>query len=307
MLYPSDSVESIRRLFERILVVNEARNQKNHADPIIVSFDIAHGNKKGFSAIGVSFLDTRCLKGLETRKFSEHDHPLIWTQTYNFNYSVSRTRKGALFDGDAQKVSSRHRNQLLTHIFSHYDDNVEPCCGSHIFQPFQPSESQSVDARTAVRPVIIVGHSISQDIASLQRAGFDIAQVAAIACIDTQRTARDLFWKDNASKNISLKELCKLRGIQPQKLHNSGNDAAYTLLVLLSLAHEILGHNATARGILDGFLQGFMGFRKTARQKRRETRQGGSSKDWADYLDEENRELVSTPSGLSQESTNVVS
>jgi hypothetical protein len=38
-----------------------------------------------------------------------------------------------------------------------------------------------------------------------------------------------------------LKDLCTLFGIEAKKLHNCGNDAANSLLVLLSLAHKILG------------------------------------------------------------------
>jgi hypothetical protein len=47
-----------------------------------------------------------------------------------------------------------------------------------------------------------------------------------------------------------LKDLCGLFGIEAKKLHNCGNDAAYTLLVLLSLAYKILGDD-TPRNNLD--------------------------------------------------------
>jgi hypothetical protein len=58
--------------------------------------------------------------------------------------------------------------------------------------------------------------------------------------MDMQKIARDLFWKENRSKNTSSNDLCTLIGFQPIKLHNSGNDAAYTLVVLPSLASKIL-------------------------------------------------------------------
>lgn len=147
--------------------------------------------------------------------------------------------------------------------------------------------------------------------------GFEITQVApVVAFIDTQELARDLFWKEDRSRNISLKDLCTFLGFRPINLHNCGNDAAYTLVVLLSLACKILQNdtlgndtprNGTPRndtpgndthgndthgndthGILQEIIQAALLSAKTARRIRKDTgREEQGTEDWAENLDSE--------------------
>lgn len=81
-------------------------------------------------------------------------------------------------------------------------------------------------------------------------------------------------------------------GFQPTKLHNPGNDAAYTLVVLLSLASRILGNeteDADARERLEELVQTTPISAKTAKQKGQEMGQEGQTfDDWAENLDSEN-------------------
>lgn len=202
-----NAVEEVRRLFQHICSSEDSKG-KSVIEPIFVSFDAAHGNKKGFSAIGVFILDSRCFAGSMTRKLEDHNHSLLWTHTYIFHYGTQGVRwaqKRALFHGGAQKVTASDRMPLLRRIFSyHEEEDVEPCCRSQKFQPFQPSarkpQSRSKAAADA-RPIIVVGRSIPQDVRSLSKAGFDIAQVAPIVVFkDTQKIARELYWKENRSK-----------------------------------------------------------------------------------------------------------
>lgn len=95
-----DMVEEVQRLFHQIFA------RKSGNEPIFVSFDVAHGNKKGPSAIGVSVLDTRSFAGLETRKLKphQHTHSPLWTHTYVLQYGsqgVRSAKSRALFHGDA--------------------------------------------------------------------------------------------------------------------------------------------------------------------------------------------------------------
>jgi hypothetical protein len=288
-----NAVEEVRRLFEQIFA-SEDGQRKSVDEPIFVSFDVAHGNKKGFSAIGVSLLDTRCFAG--KLKNREHTHSPLWTRTYIFHYGsqgVRLAQKRALFDGNAQKVTPTDRMSLLRHLFSYYNEEVEPCCQSQKFLPFQPSArdphlSGKAAASSDARPIVVVGHSIPQDVCSLSKVGFDITQVApVVAFMDTQTIARELYWKEDRSKNISLKDLCTLIGFQPIKLHNSGNDAAYTLVVLLSLASRILGNDI--HDTLEDLIQSALISAKTTKQKRKETEQDEHTfEDWAENLNSEN-------------------
>lgn len=288
-----NAVEQVRRLFEQIFARKDGQ-RKSVDEPIFVSFDVAHGNKKGFSAIGVSLLDTRSFAG--KLKNREHTHSPLWTRTYIFHYGsqgVRLAQKRALFDGDAQKVTPTDRMSLLSHLFCYYNEKVEPCCQSQKFLPFQPSArdphlSSKAAADSNARPIVVVGHSIPQDIYSLSKVGFDITQAApVVAFMDTQTISRELYWKEDRSKNISLKDLCTLIGFQPIKLHNSGNDAAYTLVVLLSLASRILGNDTYET--LEELIQSALLSAKTTSQKRMETGQDEHTfKDWAENLNSEN-------------------
>jgi hypothetical protein len=245
-----DAVDEVRWLFRQIFANGESEGE-DVSEPKLVSFDVAHGIKNDLNTIGVSILDTKSFARLETRKLKphQHTHSILWTGTYVLYYGnpgVRRARGKARFGGHVQKVTKSNRMSLLSHLFSYdKEEDTESCCQSHKFRSFQPPiidvQSSSRSAANA-RPIIVVGHDIRNDLRSLSNVGFVIMQVArVVSFLDTQKIARDLFWKENREYNVSLKNLCALFGIEAKKLHNCGNDAAYTLLVLLSLAYKILG------------------------------------------------------------------
>jgi hypothetical protein len=245
-----DAVDEVRWLFRQIFANSESEGEEV-SEPILVSFDVAHGMKNSLNTIGVSILDTRSFARLETRKLKphQHTHSILLTGTYVLYYGnpgVRRARGKVRFGGHVQKVIKSNRMSLLRHLFSYSEkEDTEPCCQSHKFRSFQPSVidvQSSIKSAANTRPIIVVGHDIRNDIRSLSNVGFDITQVArVVSFLDTQKIARDLIWKEDRGYNISLKDLCGLFGIEAKKLHNCGNDAAYTLLVLLSLAYKILG------------------------------------------------------------------
>jgi hypothetical protein len=254
-----DAVDEVRWLFRQIFANGESEGE-NISEPILVSFDVSHGMKNSLNTIGVSILDTRSFARLETRKLKphQHTHSILWTGTYVLYYGnpgVRRAREKARFGGHVQKVTKSNRMSLLSHLFSYdKEEDTESCCQSHKFRPFQPPiidvQSSSRSAANA-RPIIVVGHDIRNDLRSLSNVGFDITQVArVVSFLDTQKIARDFFWKEDRGYNVSLKDLCAPFGIEAKKLHNCGNDAACTLLVLLSLAYKIL-ENDTPGNDLD--------------------------------------------------------
>ncbi|KAF2688241.1 hypothetical protein K458DRAFT_415271 [Lentithecium fluviatile CBS 122367] len=80
-------------------------------------------------------------------------------------------------------------------------------------------------------------------------------------------------------------------GFRPINLHTCGNDAAYTLIILLCLASRILGtgmeESAHARDLLDEVVQIVLGSARTAKgkwkaEKREEKR---DLNDWMDNFD----------------------
>ena len=101
------------------------------------------------------------------------------------------------------------------------------------------------------RPIILVGHDIPSDLLSLSKAGVDITEITSVlAIIDIQKLARKMYKPDNPGWNVSLRNLCRLVGMIPRKLHDCGNDATWALLVLFSLATELLSEEHEGREIL---------------------------------------------------------
>ena len=77
-----------------------------------------------------------------------------------------------------------------------------------------------------------IGHDVRNDVAWLRDIGCEISPQLEQNVLDTQGLAR----ARGLGQKLSLKDLAKLFGLMPERLHNGGNDAAFTLQVLLSLA-----------------------------------------------------------------------
>lgn len=144
---------------------------------------------------------------------------------------------------------------LLTHMFC-YDKCTT---GPQAFNPFTldtggnhtSTSSSPLPVQAANRrPIILVGHDIHNDIRAVEGAGFIIDHHAPVeAVLDTQDIARELF-----QGTRTLGDLCYRLRIRAKNLHNSGNDATYTLLALLKMGAAILG----ARGSDDCSVPEFM-------------------------------------------------
>ncbi|KAI1085587.1 hypothetical protein F5B20DRAFT_8053 [Whalleya microplaca] len=87
-----------------------------------------------------------------------------------------------------------------------------------------------------LRNIAIVGHSVKSDLGIIQRLGVDICRIApVIAVIDTHSLSRYIL---KSGSGFSLSAIltqfqcpCKLN-----ELHNAGNDATYTLHIMVVLA-----------------------------------------------------------------------
>jgi hypothetical protein len=96
--------------------------------------------------------------------------------------------------------------------------------------------------------------------------GFEVTQTAPeVAFIDHTEDCSGPVRKENCFKKISLEESSTFVGFQPAELHDSGNDAAFTLVVLLSLAFRILGKDTY--GILEEVIPAALMSAKTAKRR----------------------------------------
>ena len=80
--------------------------------------------------------------------------------------------------------------------------------------------------------VVLVGHDVSADIRYFNKIGLDIVEVVS-DCLDTS----DLYKASNRdNKQYSLSTLLLRYEIAARNLHNAGNDARYTLSVMVAIA-----------------------------------------------------------------------
>lgn len=89
---------------------------------------------------------------------------------------------------------------------------------AEIFAPPLPGTS---------RNIVLVGHGLKNEVAFLKNLHFDLMSAPnVVAIVDTQSIGP-------TKSQLGLKKLCQAVGMEPQSLHNAGNDAAYTLRALI--------------------------------------------------------------------------
>lgn len=93
------------------------------------------------------------------------------------------------------------------------------------------------DESGGYRNIILVGHNIMCDVALLRnKLGINLKDIPTIrAILDTQRLVCDLHSLSRARLALSLQQTLIHLGVRYMYLHNSGNDAHFTLKVLLLL------------------------------------------------------------------------
>lgn len=120
-----------------------------------------------------------------------------------------------------------------------------------------PSTTNGNDTVTAAaRNIVLVGHSLKNDIDFLRKLNFHLDNVPNIILkIDTQNVATP------KKRAVGLKKLLVALDIESTQLHNAGNDAAYTLRALLTTAvKEHFAPGSTLQRINEGAYEG-PGFR----------------------------------------------
>lgn len=94
---------------------------------------------------------------------------------------------------------------------------------------FNPSRT-SYSGRT--RKVILVGYNVAADMKYLTEVGFDVTRTIS-DCIDTSDLYKAL---RRDGRQSALSTLLLYYGIAAKYLHNAGNNASYTLRVIVAIA-----------------------------------------------------------------------
>ena len=203
------------------LIHGDLQSPPNDIDTmvILISVDIEafEFNQNLITEIGISTLDTVDLLGLQP---------------------------GAKGSNWTAKIRSRHfRIQEHSHHLNKV--HVEGCPDkfdfgqsewiskqdmvSVLWRCFNPSRSPY---SSGTCKVVLVGHDVAADIKYLKESGFDVARVIS-DCIDTS----DLYKASRRDgRQIALSTLLLQYGVAAKHLHNAGNDANYTLRVMVAIA-----------------------------------------------------------------------
>ena len=108
-----------------------------------------------------------------------------------------------------------------------------------------------------LRPIILIGHSVREDLKILRFLGIDIPSIAPIAAVlDTHTLSRFVLPPHHPhvpklpGQDFSLRGVLAQLGCQPPTatFHNAANDAVYSLLAMLLLA---VHHSATRKDELN--------------------------------------------------------
>jgi DNA polymerase III alpha subunit (gram-positive type) len=113
---------------------------------------------------------------------------------------------------------------------------VVTSCFKH---PFSKPGAAPLDSGNAPqRNIIFVGHDIASDIAFLQKAGYNVYNLANLQEFADTADMHRYLKRLESPRNLAcvLSEL----GLIGWNLHNAGNDAVYTLQAMIGLAIEHL-------------------------------------------------------------------
>jgi len=83
----------------------------------------------------------------------------------------------------------------------------------------------------------LVGHCLLSEYLVLEYHGLDIFEFEQLKCLDTQKIFQSKFKSNLKHSNVSLLNLLALFNVTAENLHNAGNDAAYTMLALITMAN----------------------------------------------------------------------
>ena len=211
-------------------VVEEASGRPIHGDlesppndfdtmVILISVDVEafEFNQKLITEVGISTLDTVDLLGLQPGPKGINWAAKIRSRHFRIREHSHRLNKVHVegcpdkFEfGQSEWISKQDVVSVL-----------EEC--------FNPSRSPY---SSRICKVVLVGHDIAADMSYLNELGFDVARMI-FDCIDTA----DLYKASRRDgRQSALSTLLLQYGIAAKHLHNAGNDASYTLRVMVAIA-----------------------------------------------------------------------
>ncbi|KAF2857921.1 hypothetical protein K470DRAFT_260347 [Piedraia hortae CBS 480.64] len=205
-------------------------------EPILICVDCEawEESPRPMTEVGVATLDTRLLRGIDPGVAAQNWQKLIkprhfriheWKHVQNNKFTSGCPDRFEF--GESEFVMLKDLNNLLSSCFSPPYSN---------FKGTLPGEEQEKGSEASLerRKIVLVGHDIASDINYLIKNNFNPFGMGNV--IDTLDTAK-IFqgWKKEANPRALSKCLWEFEMVG-WNLHNAGNDAVYTLWVLMAVA-----------------------------------------------------------------------
>ncbi|KAL8670541.1 MAG: hypothetical protein Q9168_004920 [Polycauliona sp. 1 TL-2023] len=186
---------------------------------LFVSVDVEafEYNQRLITEVGISTLDTKALVGIQpgvrgsnwVGKIRSH-HFRVREHGHLLNKDHVEGCPGKFDFGESGWISIKDVSKVL-------EEYCHPARVSHSCETYK---------------VVLVGHDVSADIRYFNKIGLDIVEFFS-DCIDTSNLYKALN-RDN--RQYSLSALLLRYGIAARNLHNAGNDARFTLYVMVAIA-----------------------------------------------------------------------
>ncbi|KAI7302329.1 hypothetical protein KC326_g8999, partial [Hortaea werneckii] len=233
-------------------------------DPILVCIDCEafEHNQSKITEIGVAVLDT-----LETSHLNSSSPLPAWFEKIKYAHyrpvEYARLRNKTFIQGCPEQfnfgpstwVKLADMRRILCNIFA---DPTQLERAADFSNPTTNTTSSPDQPQTdEPRNIIFVAHGAGNDTTYLRHLSFDLHNpqqdtagppTTIAQTLDTQKLSGS-----TKKHPLSLHRLCLCIHLQPQNLHNAGNDAGYTLQALLALAvNEYKNPGEFAREVREG-------------------------------------------------------
>jgi hypothetical protein len=215
-------------------------------DAVFVSLDIetdadrrrlhASGATPEVRQLGFACLDTRSFRCLSE---SSDLRALISTQIFQLKVKSTRTSKKA--------ARRQKRAQERPWVFTPNARSITQGEVSAIFQKILCIQDKPSNPSGRLRNIVLVCHSIKEDIKIIQLLGIDIFSIApALTIFDTHILSRYILPPYHPSLFPEPMQYFSLAGVLAEfscrpdrsEFHTAGNDAAYTIYAMIFLAVE---------------------------------------------------------------------
>lgn len=231
------------------------------AEPVFVCVDLEafEFSQDKITEVGVSILDSRHVVGTDPSADGSN-----WLSKINTRHMIIKEYKHLVnkrfVHGCPDKFNFGH-SELVP--LKHIRDTLIELFNNPTSEPLRPSDNGS-------RKLVLVGHGLSNDTAYLNKLNFaPHAKGNILQDVDTQR------FVGTKKTTIGLSKLMAGLGVDPENLHNAGNDAAYTMqaLVLITVQHTndpgaYLKAVTNAKGKVDPAKQRYKDHKAKIREKK---------------------------------------